>query len=102
MLSDKIFTEEEEYRLRYSENPDFLRLKTWGTEPIQILVLSTLHLVTASLVLGLVREPLTLMVTWSLRGCNTKSIHSFDFNPILGLYTCLDGKRDIKRHFYPI
>jgi len=52
MLSDKIFTEEEEYRLRYSENPDFLRLKTWGTEPIQILVLSTLHLVTASLVLG--------------------------------------------------
>ncbi len=50
-LSDKIFTEEEEYRLGYSENPDFLRLKTRGTEPIQILVPSTLQLVTASLVL---------------------------------------------------
>jgi hypothetical protein len=36
-LFDKIFTEEEEeYRLGYSENPDFLRLKTKDTEPIQI------------------------------------------------------------------
>jgi len=29
-LSDKIFTEKEEYRLGYSENPDFLRLKNEG------------------------------------------------------------------------
>jgi hypothetical protein len=36
MLSDKIFTEKEEVRLEYSENPDFLRLKTRVTEPIQI------------------------------------------------------------------
>jgi hypothetical protein len=51
-LSDKILTEEEKYRLGYSENPDFLRLKKRGTEPIQILLPSTLHLVTVSLVLG--------------------------------------------------
>jgi hypothetical protein len=31
-LSDKIFTEAEEYILGYSENPDFLWLKTRGTE----------------------------------------------------------------------
>ena len=35
-LSDKIFTGKEEFRLGYSENPDFLRLKARVTEPIQI------------------------------------------------------------------
>jgi len=29
-LSDKIFKEKEEFRLIYSENPDFLRLKNEG------------------------------------------------------------------------
>jgi len=51
-LSDKILTEKEKYILGYSENPDFLRLKTRGSELIQILLPSTLHPVTASLVLG--------------------------------------------------
>lgn len=50
MLSDKIFTEKEEFRLGYSENSDFLRLKTRVTEPIQILVPSTLRVVIATLV----------------------------------------------------
>jgi len=52
-LSDKILTEKEKFRLEYSENPDFLKLKTRGSELIQILVPSTLQLATASLVLGL-------------------------------------------------
>ena len=55
-LSDKIFTKEEEYRLGYSKNQDFLRLKTGSSELIQILLLSTLHLVPASLVLGLLSK----------------------------------------------
>ncbi len=40
--------------------------------------------------------------TWSERGCNTVSIHFFDFNSILGLNPGLFDKRDILRHFYPI
>jgi hypothetical protein len=64
--------------------------------------LSTAILTTVRKMSSLVREPLTLMVTWSLRGCNTKSIHSFDFNQTLGLHPCLYDKRDIKSHFYPI
>jgi len=51
-LSDKILTEKEKFRLGYSENPDFFRLKTRGSELIQILLPSTLHLVTAMLPLG--------------------------------------------------
>jgi hypothetical protein len=51
-LSDKILTEKEKFRLGYSENPDSLRLKTRGSELIQILLPSTLHLVTAMLPLG--------------------------------------------------
>lgn len=39
--------EKEKFGLRYSENLDFLRLKTRGSELIQILLPSTLHLVTA-------------------------------------------------------
>jgi hypothetical protein len=51
-LSDKIFTEKEKFRLGYAENPSFLRLKTRGSELIQILLPSTLHLMTAMLPLG--------------------------------------------------
>jgi hypothetical protein len=52
-LSNKILTEKEKFRLRYSENPSFLQLKTKGSELIQILLPSTLHMVTAMLPLGL-------------------------------------------------
>jgi hypothetical protein len=51
-LSDKILTEKEKYRLEYSENPDFLQLKTSVRKLVQILVPSTLHLVTAMLPLS--------------------------------------------------
>jgi hypothetical protein len=51
-LSAKILTEKEKFRLGYSENPDFLRLKTRGLELIQISLPSTLHLMTALLPLG--------------------------------------------------
>jgi len=51
-LSDKIVTEKEKFRLGCSENPDFFRLKIRGLELIQILLPSTLPLMTASLVLG--------------------------------------------------
>lgn len=51
-LSEKILTEKEKFRMGYSENPDFLRLKTRGSELIQILLSSTLHLVTVMLPLG--------------------------------------------------
>jgi hypothetical protein len=51
-LSDKILTEKEKFRLGYSENLYFLRLKTRGSELIQILLPATLHLVTAMLPLG--------------------------------------------------
>ncbi|WP_162013057.1 hypothetical protein [Methanosarcina acetivorans] len=37
------------------------------------------------------------MVTWSLRGLNTASIHSFAFNSILGAYPDLYGGKDIRR-----
>ena len=55
-LSEKILTEKEKFRLEYSENPDFLKLKTRSSELIQILLLSTLHLVTAMLPLGLIER----------------------------------------------
>jgi hypothetical protein len=60
-LSDKILTEKEKFRLGYSENPDFLRLKTRGSEPIQILLPSTLHLVTAMLPLSLILDLINLV-----------------------------------------
>jgi hypothetical protein len=51
-LYDKILTGKEKFILGYSENLYFLRLKTRSSELIQILLPSTLHLVTAMLPLG--------------------------------------------------
>jgi hypothetical protein len=58
-LSDKILKEKEKFKLGFSENPDFLRLKTRDSALIQTLLPSTLHLVTASLVLGQQENSLT-------------------------------------------
>ena len=85
------------YRRDVSQATSWYCFETEWTE-----LLSTAILTTVRKMSSLVREPFTLMVTWYLRGCNTKSIHSFDFNSILGLDPCLYDKRDIRRHFYTI
>ena len=79
-LPDKILTEKEKFRLEYSENPDFLRLKTRSSELIQILLPSTLHLVTALLVQGLSESSIVALAssrywfTSSLASCFLKII----------------------------
>jgi hypothetical protein len=50
-VSNKILTEKK-FKLEYSKDPSFLRLKTRGPELIQILLPSTLYLVTAMPQLG--------------------------------------------------
>ena len=58
----KIFVEKEGYRLRYSENHDFFAVENQGYRADSNLVPSTLHLVTASLVQGLLVNSFLLRV----------------------------------------